>query len=264
MKIEVFPCSTYLLVHWLYWKERSLVHDKHRVLDFILHKGVYYWIKWTQWMNELHVLWIRKQYICDNHFHNLYLHSLYNLLLWCGSQKADKTQRQGWISLCHRSIDKIEFDHYILFSNTKMFNCVFGEHFISWIKIYSELYLCLSLLIELYYIQFLTRIWLWRFRTKEKTDITNKVSSNYKFPSFPPYLRLLVSFLFSIYKLLEGEGGIVKYPPNWDSIERLENKAGDCIQFTHSFIQGNLLMGVRVDDPPGSCTNILRKVETLA
>lgn len=139
MKIEVFPCSTYLLVHWLYWKEKSLLYDKHRVLDFILHKGVYYWIKWTQWMNELYVLWIRKQYICDNHFHNLYLHSLYNLLLGCGSQKAGKTQRQGWISLCHRSIDKIEFDHYILFSNTKMFNCVFREHFISWIKIYSEL-----------------------------------------------------------------------------------------------------------------------------
>lgn len=54
-------------------------------------------------MNELLVFCSRKQYTCDNHFNKLYLYSLYNLLLWCGSQKADKTQLQGWIqgkSLC--------------------------------------------------------------------------------------------------------------------------------------------------------------------
>lgn len=101
MKMEDFSCTKYSLVPWLYWKKKPLFHDKH---------GIFHSTYGHLLMNRMNSVneWTHcslncKQYINDNHFNKLYLYSLYSLLLWCGSQKAGKTQLQGWIwgkSLC--------------------------------------------------------------------------------------------------------------------------------------------------------------------
>lgn len=52
---------------------------------------------------------------------------------------------------------------------------------------------------------------------------------------------------------LEGRGGSVKYPPDWEDALRLKNKASHSIQVTQSFVQGHLPAGgIGLIDDPGA------------
>lgn len=71
--------------------------------------------------------------------------------------------------------------------------------------------------------------------------------------------------------MLEGGRETVKYPPNRDGALRPGNEAGDSVQFSQSFVQGNLLMGrgggrgrCWGEDKPRSCIGILCKIQTSA
>lgn len=71
-------------------------------------------------MNKWTKCSLNKQYICDSHLHKRVYFKQFGVMVWSSESKQNRVKRLDLreISLCHRDTYKIEFDDYILFSNT--------------------------------------------------------------------------------------------------------------------------------------------------